>query len=134
MASGILLMVVVAVTSAISAGQQQAYEAQQRIAATLAAEELSGRIVIGDYDALPSFHNHTENVGAMVDMNGQPMPELFSALGRKVTVQTGLKTFDDIDVKVRGREVKVTAYDKTGRVLAELVTFVPEPAEDSVPS
>ena len=40
MASGILLVIVVAVTSAITAGQQHAYEAHLRIAASLAAEEL----------------------------------------------------------------------------------------------
>lgn len=133
MASGILLMVVVAVTSAITAGQQQSYEAQQRIAASLAVDDLTGRLAIADYSTLPTFHNYTEAVGGMLDMNGQPMPELFATIGRKVTVKTSLRELNDINVKVRGRDVRVQAFDKTGRVLADVSTFVPEPAEDSVP-
>lgn len=134
MASGILLMVVVAVTSAISAGQQHSYEAQQRIAASLAVDDLTGRLAIATYSTLPTYHNYTEAVGAMLDMNAQPMPELFAAIGRSVTVKTGLKELNDINVKVRGREVRVKAFDKTGRILADVVTFIPEPAEDSIPS
>ena len=44
MAAGILFAVVVGVTSAVTAGQLHAFEARQRIAASLAAEELIGRI------------------------------------------------------------------------------------------
>src|SRR5262245_1838221 len=61
MATGLLLVVVVAVSTAITAGQQQAYEAHQRIAASLAAEELMGRIAADDYASLLTWNGHTEN-------------------------------------------------------------------------
>lgn len=133
MACGILLAVVVSVTTAITAGQQQSYEAQQRIVGTLAAEELLGRLIIKEYDALPAFHGYTENVGGTLDMNGQPMPELFDTVGRDVQVVDALCELEGVDVKVRGREVSVRAFDSTGRTLAEVETFVPEPAEQSQP-
>jgi len=133
MASGILLAVVVSVTAAITAGQQHAWEAQQRIAATLAVEELLGRIVISEYDTLPGYDGFTEAVGAMVDMDNQPMPEVFDSIGRDVTVITTMQEMEDLGVRVRGREIQVRAFDSSGRTLAEITTFVPEPAEQSQP-
>lgn len=131
MASGILLGVVVSVTAAITAGQQHSYEAQQRIAGTLAAEELIGRIVSVEYTTLPSWDGHIENVGSMVDMNGQPMPDIFGAVGREVQVTTTVRELKDLGVKIEGRDVQVRAFDSTDRTLAELTTFVPKPAESS---
>ena len=128
MASGILLMVVVSVTSAITAGQQHSYEAQQRIAGSLAAEELIGRLVIADYNTLPAFNGLIESTGAMLDMFGQPMPELYDAIGREVTVITTLTTLTSLGIKIRGRDITVRTFDSSGRTLAEVQTFVPEPA------
>ncbi len=133
MASGILLAVVVSVTAAITAGQQNSYEAQQRIAGALAAEELLGRLIVAEYSTLPTYHGQTENVGAMLDMNAQPMPELYGAIGRVVTVTTVLQNLSSMNVKVRGREVAVQTFDGNGRTLAEVRTFVPEPAAQSQP-
>src|SRR5262245_10274872 len=84
MAAGILLVVVVSVTSAITAGQQHAYEAQQQISASLAAEEMLGRLSTKTYDSLPTWDGHTEPVGTMTDVAGQPMPSVFASIGRDV--------------------------------------------------
>lgn len=128
MAAGILLCVVVAVTSAVTAGQQQAYEAQQRIAAGLAAEELMSRLMAKPYSDLATWHGHTQAVGTMTNMAGHAMPDMFDGIGRNVSVTTSLQEIPDIDVRVRGRTVTVRAFDQTGRVLSELQRFVPEPS------
>src|SRR5437773_11140738 len=56
MASGILLTIVVTVTTAISAGQELSYEAQQRVAAAMAAEELLVRITAGSYSTMATWN------------------------------------------------------------------------------
>ncbi|UCD75597.1 MAG: hypothetical protein JSV91_01520 [Phycisphaerales bacterium] len=127
MATGILLGIVVAVTSAITAGQQHAYEAHRRIAATLAAEELMGRLVAAPYDTLITWNGYTENVGKMRDLHNQPLPESFDMVGRDVVVVTSLEDFDDLGVHVQGRTVQVRAFGADGRTLAQLTRFIPEP-------
>lgn len=127
MASSILFAVVVAVTSAITAGQQHAYEAHQRIAASLAAEELMGRVIIDNYDNLPTWNGMTEAAGAMTDVNGSTLPEKFNSIGRNVWVMTSLEDTGVAGVHVQGRTVRVRSVDADGRVLAELVQFIPEP-------
>ena len=127
MAAGILLIIVVAVTSAITSGQQHAYEAHQNIAAALAAEELMGRLTIEDYDKLSSWNGFTEAVGAMTDMNGQAFPESFDMVGRQVQVTTSLQRIGGLGIDVRGRDVSIRAFDADGRILVELARFIPEP-------
>ncbi len=126
-ASAILMTIVVAVTSAVTAGQQHAFEAQQRIAGSLAAEELIGRIVVGSYDSLTAWNGYTEAVGAMTDMEGAAMPDSYAALGRNVTVTTTLEPIGGAGVQIRGRTVRVRSVDGLGRVLTDLSRFVPEP-------
>lgn len=127
-AAGILLVIVIAVTSAITAGQQHALEANRRIAATLAVEELVGRLTTLDYADLPSWNGYAEAVGAMTDMDGAALPPAYTTVGRTVEVRTETKTVGEIDVHVRGRIVTVRAHDATGRALVEVARFVPEPA------
>jgi hypothetical protein len=127
MAAGILLMIVFAVTSAITAGQQHAFEAHKRIAGTLAAEELMGRLITEPYADLASWNGYTEAVGAMTDMYGQPMPQSFDAVGRDVTVVLSLEELPDVGVNIRGRTVTVRSFDTEAQTLAELTRFIPEP-------
>jgi hypothetical protein len=128
MATGILLGIVVTVTSAITAGQQNAFEAQERIAGTLAAEELMGRLITVDYSLLPTWSGYTEAVGSMTDMHANPMPESFGMIGRDVQVTTALKTIGELGVRVRGRTIRVRAFNNDARVLADLTRFVSEPS------
>lgn len=133
MAAGILLVIVVAVTSAITAGQQHAQEAQLRIASTLAAEELIGRLSTKSYDELPSWHGHNEPCGTMTDGSGGTFPSTFNGVGRSVTVVQSLESVPGTGVQVLGRTVRVRAFDTLNRTLAELQCFVPQPAPDSIP-
>lgn len=126
-ASAILLAVVVSVTSAITAGQEHALEANQRIAATLAAEELLGRLIIIDYASLPTWDGHNEPVGSMTDGTGEPMPPCFAMVGRSVSVVTTIQSIPSLGVNVNGRQVRVQAFDADGRTLADISRFLPEP-------
>ena len=127
MASGILLAAVVAVTSAITAGQQHAYEAHQRIAASLAAEELLGRVIIDDYANLMTFNGLTQAVGTMTDVNGSALPQKFDSIGRDVSVINSLEDTGVAGVNIQGRTVRVRAFDANNRVLADISQFIPEP-------
>jgi hypothetical protein len=127
MATGILLMTVMAVSSAITAGQEHALEANQRIAATLAAEELMGRITSAPYNTLANWNGYTEEPGNMTAMNNAPLPEVYGTIGRSVEVIPTLRLVDDVGVKIRGVNIHVTATTSRGRVMSELYHFVPEP-------
>lgn len=127
MAAGLLFTIVVCVASAISAGQQHAYEAHEKIAATLAAEEIMGRIVTDEYDNLPGWHGHVEAVGTMTDAHGQPLSDSFLMIGRDVQVTSEMQTLNPLNVRVAGRTVHVRAFNTGGRVLTELTRFIPEP-------
>ncbi len=127
MAAGLLLIVVIAVTTAISAGQQHAYEAHQRIAASLVAEELMGRIAAEPYDRIITWDGFVEQVGEITDMHGESMPSSLQMVGRDANVTIGLETITGLDVRVRGSTVVVRAFNAEGRVLASITRFVPEP-------
>ena len=107
LATGILLLIVVAVTNAITAGQQHALVAQQRIGGSLAAEELMGRLLTVAYADLPTWHGFSEPVGAMTDMDAVPYPDALAGVGRSVSVTTLLDTLPETGIRVRGREVRV---------------------------
>ena len=125
--AGILFMVVVAVTAAVTAGQQHAFEARQRIAASMAAEELVARVTCATYADLTTFHGFREAAGAMTDGTGAPYPASYGSIGRTISVTTRLEELPGLGVKVRGREVLIRAVDATGGVLFESTQFIPEP-------
>lgn len=127
MAVTILLVVVIAVTGAVTAGQQHALEARQRIAAALAAEELLGRLTAEPYDKLLGWHGYRESVGTMLDVSGKPLPDSLNLVGRSVSITTSLETVAGLDVRVRGRTVRVQSFDSDLRVLSDLSMFIPEP-------
>ena len=132
MACGILLVIVVAVTSAVSAGQQHAYYAHQRIAATLAAEEWMGRLEAMNYRDLASMHE-VEAVGTMLDVGGESFPESFQGVGREAWVTPTYLEFENPKVQFNGMTIRVRAFDKADRTLADISCFVPQPPVDSLP-
>lgn len=126
-AAGILLGVVVAVTTAITAGQQQAYEAHERVAAVLAAEALLGHILSLDYASLPSWDGYGEAPGNMLNEFGSPMPDTFGTIGRLVTIENIFENVTPPGVNVKGKTVHVRSVNASGRVLIEVSRFVAEP-------
>ena len=127
MAAGLLLTIVIAVTSAVSAGQQNARAAHERIAGALAAEELMGRLTTEPWANLASWDGHREAVGTMADQAGAAFPDAFHMVGREVEVVTSLQAVGGLGVNVRGRSVTVRAFNADGRELVSLTRFVPEP-------
>jgi hypothetical protein len=128
MASAILLVVVFSVSAAITAGQQNSREAQERIAGSLAAEELLGRLITIHYNDLPSWHNYSEEPGQMIDAGGVLLPDSINIVGRRVSVTTTLESVSGLDVRIRGRLVEVVVTTPTGREIVTLTHFVPEPS------
>ncbi len=128
-ATAILAGVVLSVLAAVTAGQQNAFEAQERIAGSLAAEELLGRLVAMPYDDLVSWQGYREEPGSMTTGAGAAMDGAFASVGRKVSITTSLELMPDVNVRVRGRTVQVEAFDRNDRVLADLRVFIPEPQE-----
>lgn len=133
MAAGILLVVVVAVSSAVVAGHQHSREAQDRIAGTLAAEEMLARLVAREYDDLPAWNGYTEHPGQMTDISGESFPEAFNKIGRRVRIISGLRTMPGVSAKVYGREVQVMAFVPARGSVAQVNCFIPQPIEDSIP-
>ena len=128
MASAILFIVVFSVSAAITAGQQNSREAQERIAGSLSADELLGRLITLSYDDLPAWHNYSEQPGQMIDAGGELLPESMNIVGRRVSVTTTLENIALLNVRIQGRVVKVDAISPTGREVASLTHFVPEPS------
>ncbi len=116
MAAAILSSSVLAVTWAVTAGQQHAAEAQKRIAAAMAAEELMGRIAPTEYDFLAidwQFHSET-------------VPTHVGDISFWVTMPEPLENLSGLDVRVLGKDVTILAFD-TGGTILEMRQFIPEP-------
>lgn len=132
MACGILLVIVVAVTSAVTAGQQHAYHAQQRIAATLAAEEWMGRLEVLGFNQLLPMHQ-VEQVGEMADAKGDPFPPSFRGVGREAWVTFTHIVTPHPQVQINGKTIRVRAFDASGRTLADISRYIVEPRGETLP-
>ncbi len=114
MASAMLFAGVLAVITAITGGQQRAFEAQRRMAAALLADELMGEISTSDYGNLASLPG-------------------FEPTGPFYAVTTRNVLDDDLPglaVRVRGTEMHVRivpSLAEIGVTLAEATLFIPEP-------
>lgn len=126
-ASSILLIVVIAVMSAITAGQQQAFAARQRILGSLSADALLGRLMVLPYDDLAAWNGYLEPVGDMRRLDGSTMPPAYMQIGRSVKVSSENHDVSGTDVQVAGRRVVVRAFDIEDRTLTSLDFFMPEP-------
>ena len=127
LASALLLTVVTAVLSALSAGYQHAREAQGLVTASLAAEHLMAQVTSDTYASIPDWNGWDESPGSLVGESDSSLPELFALVGRRVLVHDGEHTLETLQVLVSGVTVTIESYDDTGRVLARLVRFIPEP-------
>lgn len=131
MACGVLLVIVVAVTSAVTAGQQHAYEAHQRIAGTLAAEEWMGRLEALDYHALAPMHQ-IEDLGELMDAHGDPFPASFNGIGREAWVTLTYLEIPSPKIQLNGKTIRVRAFDAENRTLAEISRFKTEPPAETL--
>tara|TARA_Y100000589_G_scaffold21991_1_gene18329 strand:- start:32835 stop:33275 length:441 start_codon:yes stop_codon:yes gene_type:complete len=124
-ASALLLTVVTAILSALSAGHQHSREAQGLVTASLAAEQLMAKVSSDAYGSLPEWDGWDEKPGTLVDEDR--MPTLFTMIGRRVLIRPEAHSIEQLQVRVTGYTVTVESYDATGRILTRLVRFIPEP-------
>ncbi len=114
LASAILFASVLAVISAIMTGQEEAIDAQRRMQAALAADELMGQIATMDYDSLDGIVP-TQPAGSFLALTstnivGEDLPSL--------------------GIRVHGTHVHVDIVPSLAEafnVLAEADLFIPEP-------
>jgi hypothetical protein len=114
MASAILFAGVLAVISAITSGQKKAFEAEQQVIATLAAEELLGKIATETYGDLESNWQGIQPAsGFFAFVSFTPVNEDLSDLG----------------VIVSGKKTSIKIYPSLSdmRLIVELEHFIPEP-------
>jgi Tfp pilus assembly protein PilV len=113
-ASAILFAGVLAVISAITSGQKKAFEAEQQVVATLAAEELMGAIIADDYYTVQS------------SWEGYRLIEGFLAI---IDVADHTEDLVDVGVVLHGQTVnlKICPSMTDMRVIVELEHFIPEP-------
>lgn len=126
-ASTILSMVVLAVVGAMSASQMQSFEGQKSILASIAADNHLSELVTLPYEDLRARDGEREEVGELITVDGAGYPETFWPLGREVAVEEQVLLVEELSVEITGLNVTVTVFDDA-RTLAEIETFVPEPA------
>lgn len=114
MASAILFAGVLAVISAITAGQKKAFEAEQQVKATLAAEELLGAIVTDDYDQLEAHWTGVKPAGDFYAVILFSYPNV---------------NLSDLGVIVAGKSANISIWPSLtdSRTIVELDHFIPEP-------
>lgn len=113
-ASAILFAGVLAVISAIMSGQQKAFEAEQQVMATLAAEELMGTIATSDYNQLANAWG-----------GFRPAGDFYAV----VAVEPVDEDLSDLGVVVTGKTVSIGIIPSTTdtRTIVELSHFIPAP-------
>ena len=126
-AVGLLTFAVVAISSAIVAGQQQSLEARRTIVASVAAESLLSQLSQEPWETIDSWHGYSEEVGTIVDPTGLPIGGDWDAIGRRVSIVETDMFIESLQVYIVGRTVTVTAFAEDGRDLSSLQRFIPEP-------
>ena len=113
-ASAILFAGVLAVISAIMAGQRKAFEAEQQVMATLAAEELMGAIIADEY------------VNLAANWGGLKAAGEFQAI---VSILPAEEDLSSLGVLVDGKNVEVKVFPgmTDTRIIVELNHFIPGP-------
>jgi len=140
-ASVVLVVVVMAVSQALLAGQMQMYDAAHRARAIELAEALMDEIIRlpftdpntdnevtrATFDDLADFHNYSET-GVITDAHGVAYPAAYQVFDRAVTVVAGSQTVSGFGPAIDGMTVTVSVTDGTG-LSWTLQQFIPEPAE-----
>ena len=148
MASTILALSVLAITHAVTAGQEQTHYAMHEMRAMSLAEALmeeiqdlpysdpGGASVAGPeagetsrslFDNCDDFHDFAETAGHVKDLGGSSYPSQFSKFTRSVTASYTTLSLPTLG-SVEGLSVTITIGDGTGKTWT-LQRFIPEPTE-----
>jgi hypothetical protein len=126
-ASAVLAIVVLAVGSAVSAGQKSSFEGQKMILASMAADDLLSELRAIPYANLPTYDGLNQPVGQLQTLSSEAYPDTYWSVGRSVTVTDAQYLEPGLGAKINGRQIIVIAFDDS-RTIVQLETFVPEPA------
>ena len=127
LAVALLTFAVVSVSSAIVAGQQQSAEARTKIIGAIAAESLISQLSQEPWATLNSWDGYTEPVGTIVDPTGQSIGGDWSEIGRQVSIVDSDIFIEPLQVYIVGKNVTVSSFTNSGRILSTVKRFVPEP-------
>ena len=126
-ASVVLGMTVLAVCSAVAAGQKTSIEGQKLILGAMVSGDLLSELSSLPYDQLDKLDGTTQGVGAMRTLDGVAYPQTYWMVGRRLSVQEQIVSYPDIGVSIRGVRLVVTAFDDE-RDLLSVERFIAEPA------
>lgn len=127
-AVSVLSLSVLALSSAVAAGQQASLEGQKMILGSLAVSDMMSELSSVAYSDLSSYHNRTANPGQMRTIDNVSYPSTYWAVGRRTTVVATRFSDPGLGVEIQGVTITVRAFDAEGRTVASAERFVPEPA------
>lgn len=127
LASAILLISVLALTTAIAAGQAASLESQKLFLGAMAIDDLLSELSGVPYNNLDDYDGFEQVPGALQTVDGTPYPDAYWPIGRRVEVLAVNIKETATGVIIRGSTVTVTAFDERGELCAASL-FIPEPA------
>ena len=132
-AIGLLVATVTAVMSALAAGRQHSNVARLSMSAGLAVEMLMARVTATAHTTdgwmqLPGWQGYRELPGAIEAGSGILLSDDYQGLELSVDLAESRHDIPSLSVRIDGRDVYVTARNDSGKTLAQIVRFLPEPA------
>lgn len=126
MASAVLMIVVLALASALASAQKVAFEGRKHLMAAMAADDLMSELMTLSYDDLVAQDGREEAIGSIASLDGSPYPGTYWALGRRVSMKVLNKVDKGTGTSVPGVEVSVEAFDEFITIV-QYTNFVAEP-------
>lgn len=127
-AISVLSLSVLALSSAVAAGQQASLEGQKMVLGAMAVSDLMSELSSVPYNTLTSYHGRKSEVGQMRTLDNAAYPSTYWSIGRQTSVVASRFSEPGLGVEFGGLTVKVWAFDAEGRTVASAERFIPEPA------
>ncbi|MGD9693059.1 MAG: prepilin-type N-terminal cleavage/methylation domain-containing protein [Phycisphaerales bacterium] len=127
-AVSVLSLSVLALSSAVAAGQQASLEGQKLMLGSLAVSDMMSELSSVPYNTLTSYHGRKEAAGQIQTIDGVKYPSTYWSIGRQVSVTSTRFSDPGMGVEFGGVTITVRAVDAEGRTVASAERFVPEPA------
>ena len=119
--------------SALAAGRQHSNVARLSMSAGLAVEMLMARVTATAHTTdgwmqLPGWQGYRELPGAIEAGSGILLSDDYQGLELSVDLAESRHDIPSLSVRIDGQDVYVTARNDSGKTLAQIVRFLPEPA------
>lgn len=126
-ASAVLAIVVLAVGSAVSAGQKSSFEGQKLILASMVADDLLSELRTIPYIQLQAYNGRNEAVGQLKTLSNEAYPDTYWSIGRSVLVEYTQYQEPGLGAIINICRIVVSTFDEN-RIIVQLETFLAEPA------